>query len=39
MPAPSVEITGGGLAGLACAIAFAERGWKTRVWEQAPTLR
>ena len=39
MHTPSVEIAGGGLAGLACAIAFAERGWKTRVWEQAPILR
>lgn len=36
---PSVEIAGGGLAGLAGAIAFAERGWRTRVWEQAPALR
>jgi len=34
-----VEIAGGGLAGLAGAIAFAERGWRTRVWEQAPALR
>ena len=39
MSEPSVEIAGGGLAGLACAIAFAERGWRTRVWEQASTLR
>jgi len=39
MSEPSVEIAGGGLAGLACAIAFAERGWRTRVWEQSPTLR
>lgn len=35
----SVEIAGGGLAGLAGAIAFAQRGWKARVWEQAPNLR
>lgn len=35
----SVEIAGAGLAGLAGAIAFAERGWKTRVWEQASDLR
>ena len=39
MSEPSVEIAGGGLAGLSCAIAFAERGWRTRVWEQAPELR
>lgn len=36
---PTVEIAGAGLAGLAGAIAFAERGWRTRVWEQAPQLR
>ena len=36
---PSVEIAGGGLAGLAGAVAFAERGWATRVWERAPTMR
>jgi len=35
----SVEIAGAGLAGLAAAVAFAGRGWKTRVWEQAPRLR
>jgi 2-polyprenyl-6-methoxyphenol hydroxylase-like FAD-dependent oxidoreductase len=36
---PSVEIAGAGLAGLAAAVAFAGRGWKTRVWERAPHLR
>ncbi len=35
----SVEIAGAGLGGLAAAVAFASRGWKTRVWEQAPQLR
>lgn len=39
MSPPTVEIAGGGLAGLAGAIAFAQLGWRARVWEQSPTLR
>jgi 2-polyprenyl-6-methoxyphenol hydroxylase-like FAD-dependent oxidoreductase len=35
----TVEIAGGGLAGMAAAVAFAQRGWTVRVWEQAPALR
>jgi 2-polyprenyl-6-methoxyphenol hydroxylase-like FAD-dependent oxidoreductase len=33
------EIAGAGLAGLTAAIALAERGWKVRVHERAPSLR
>jgi 2-polyprenyl-6-methoxyphenol hydroxylase-like FAD-dependent oxidoreductase len=36
---PSVEIAGAGLAGLAGAVAFAQRGWRVRVWEQSSELR
>ena len=34
-----VEIAGAGLAGLACAAALAQRGWKVRVHEKSKQLR
>jgi 2-polyprenyl-6-methoxyphenol hydroxylase-like FAD-dependent oxidoreductase len=33
------EVAGAGLAGLTAAIALAERGWRVRVHERAPSLR
>lgn len=35
----SVEIAGGGIGGLAAAIAFGQRGWRVRVHERQPELR
>jgi 2-polyprenyl-6-methoxyphenol hydroxylase-like FAD-dependent oxidoreductase len=36
---PHAEIAGAGLAGLACAAALAQRGWKVRVHERGRQLR
>lgn len=36
---PHAEIAGAGLAGLACAAALAQRGWKVRVHEKSKQLR
>jgi 2-polyprenyl-6-methoxyphenol hydroxylase-like FAD-dependent oxidoreductase len=36
---PHAEIAGAGLAGLACAAALAQRGWKVRVHERSRQLR
>jgi 2-polyprenyl-6-methoxyphenol hydroxylase-like FAD-dependent oxidoreductase len=35
----AVEIAGGGIAGLACGLAFARKGWRVRVHEQDDRLR
>jgi 2-polyprenyl-6-methoxyphenol hydroxylase-like FAD-dependent oxidoreductase len=35
----TAEIAGGGLGGMAAAVALAQRGWKVRLWERAPQLR
>ena len=35
----NVLIAGGGIAGLATALAFQQRGWDVQVVEQAPALR
>ena len=35
----TAEVAGAGLAGLACATALAQRGWKVRVHERASDLR
>jgi 2-polyprenyl-6-methoxyphenol hydroxylase-like FAD-dependent oxidoreductase len=37
--APTAEVAGGGIAGLAAAAALAQRGWQVRVHERAPDLR
>jgi 2-polyprenyl-6-methoxyphenol hydroxylase-like FAD-dependent oxidoreductase len=34
-----VEIAGGGMGGMAAAIAFAQQGWSVRVHERSPELR
>ncbi len=39
MIGPSVEIAGGGIAGLATGLAFARKGWRVRVHEQDDRLR
>ena len=36
---PSVEIAGGGIAGLTAGLAFAQKGWQVRVHEQDAALR
>lgn len=33
------EIAGGGIAGLAAAVALAQRGWSVRLYERSPALR
>ena len=38
-PAPHAEIAGAGLAGVATAIALADRGWSVRVHEAASEQR
>lgn len=38
LPQPSVAILGGGLAGLAAAVAAVEHGFRVELFEQAPTL-
>src|SRR5438105_15699646 len=35
----SVEIAGGGIAGLTTGLAFAQKGWRVRVHEQDSALR
>jgi 2-polyprenyl-6-methoxyphenol hydroxylase-like FAD-dependent oxidoreductase len=35
----TVEIAGGGIAGLTCGLAFARKGWRVRVHEQDDRLR
>ena len=38
MPPPSVAVIGGGVAGLAAAVAAVERGFQVELFEQAPAL-
>ncbi|MSP94296.1 MAG: 3-hydroxybenzoate 6-monooxygenase [Alphaproteobacteria bacterium] len=38
-PAKSIIIAGGGIGGLACALALANRGYPSRVLEQAPEFK
>lgn len=35
----TVEIAGGGIAGLTAAIAFSQKGWRVRVHERSPGIR
>ena len=35
----TVEIAGGGIAGLTTGLAFAQKGWRVRVHEQESALR
>lgn len=39
MDGRTAEIAGGGLGGLAAAVALAQRGWMVRVWERGAELR
>ena len=34
----TAQIAGGGIAGMAAALALARTGWQVRVWEQAPSF-
>ncbi len=38
MPQRSAVVVGGGIGGLATAIALCSRGWRVRVFERAPEL-
>ena len=39
MPTRTASIIGGGIGGMTAGLALMRRGWRVRIYEQAPTLR